>query len=438
MKVAYLTAGAGSMYCGSCMRDNTLAAALLRAKRDLVLIPMYSPIKTDEPSVSTERVYYGGINVFLQQKSSLFRVGSRLLDRFLDAPGVLRLAMRRAGATSPDGLGPLTISMLKGEHGAQRRELDKLIEGLASYRPDIVHLPDALFVGLARPLHEALGAAIVCTLTGEDIFLDALPPKHREEAHELIRQAARDVHGFIAVSRHYGDYARQHFGVGDDQLHHVPLGIRIDPHERATKSAEKRPFTIGFLARICPEKGLHVLADAFIALHRRGRACRLRIAGYQPETSREYVESIRRKLTDVKLHGHVDFLGEVDRQGKLQLLRSSDVFSVPTVYQEAKGIYVLEAMSQGVPVVQPAHGSFPELIEATCGGVLFEPGSATALADRIGELMDNTALRRELGEKGRKSVAQSFNETLMADRVWEAFEKAASRRRSLVESRQPA
>lgn len=141
MKIAYLTAGAGGMYCGSCMRDNTLAAALIRQKRDVVLIPMYSPIKTDEPSVSTERVFYGGINVFLQQKSSLFRLGSRLLDRVLDAPAVLRLAMRRAGATTPEGLGPLTISMLRGEDGAQRRELDKLIEGLAAYRPDVCTCP---------------------------------------------------------------------------------------------------------------------------------------------------------------------------------------------------------------------------------------------------------------------------------------------------------
>lgn len=420
------------------MRDNTLAAALIRKKRDVVLIPMYSPIKTDEPSVSTDRVFYGGINVFLQQKSSLFRLGSRLLDRFLDAPGVLRMAMRRAGATLPDGLGPLTISMLKGEHGSQRRELEKLIAGLTAYRPDVIHLPDALFVGLARPLHDALGATVVCTLTGEDIFLDALPSVHRDEAHELIRRAARDVHGFISVTRHYGEYARQNFGVADDQLHHVPLGIRIEPHELASIDAAARPFTIGYLARICPEKGLHVLCDAFIELHRRGRNCRLRAAGYTPETSRSYVDDITSRIEKAGLQDQFEFLGEVDRVGKVNLLRSCDVFSVPTVYREAKGIYVLEAMSQGVPVVQPDHGSFPELIEATGGGLLFPPNDAKALADRISQLMDDAAMRREIGERGRNAVASSFNEDLMADRAWEAFEKAAQRRLSLVGSRQSA
>lgn len=438
MKVAYLTAGAGSMYCGSCMRDNTLAAALIRQKRDVVLIPMYSPIKTDEPSVSTERVFYGGINVFLQQKSSLFRLGSRLLDRVLDAPAVLRLAMRRAGATTPEGLGPLTISMLRGEDGAQRRELDKLIEGLAAYRPDVVHLPDALFVGLARPLHDALGAAIVCTLTGEDIFLDALPAGHRAEAHDLIRQAAPDVHGFIAVSRHYANYARENFGVPSDRLHHVPMGIRIEPHDRGAESAATRPFTIGYLARICPEKGLHVLCDAFIELHRRGRPCRLRAAGYTPETSKSYVAEIVQKLEKAGLRDSVDLLGEVDRRGKLDLLRSCDVFSVPTVYREAKGIYVLEAMSQGLPVVQPAHGSFPELIEATGGGLLFSPNDVAALADRMNELMDQPQLRDELGSRGRRAVAELYHEDRMAEGAWDVFSKAVELRRALVEPRQSA
>lgn len=428
MKVAYLTAGAGGMYCGSCMRDNTLAAALIRKKRDVTLIPVYSPIRVDEPDVSTERVYYGGVNVFLQQKSALFRHAPRLVDRLLDSPRLLERAMRKAGSARTEELGPLTLSILRGEEGSQRRELDKLINGLRPLRPDVVHLPNAMFVGLARTLHEALGAAIVCTLTGEDIFVEALPQPYRDEAFELIRRGAGHVHGFISVTRYYGAYSCERFGVSEDRLHHVPMGVRVDdissvPADRG--GAE--PFTLGYLARVCPEKGLHVLCEALVRLHDRRLRPRLKIAGYVPEGSREYLEEIRTGLSERGLDGFVDWLGEVDRAGKLAMLAACDVFSVPTVYREAKGIYVLEALAHGVPVVQPAHGSFPELIEATGGGVLFEPCDAGGLADAIERLMGDEAERRRLGAEGRRAVREHFTDERMAEAAWNAFERIAAR-----------
>lgn len=428
MKVAYLTAGAGGMYCGSCMRDNTLAAALIRKKRDVTLIPVYSPIRVDEPDVSTDRVYYGGINVFLQQKSALFRHAPRLLDRLLDSPRLLERAMRRAGSARTEELGPLTLSILRGEEGAQRRELEKLIEGLGPLRPDVVHLPNAMFVGLARSLREALDAAVVCSLTGEDIFLESLPSPHREEAYELIRRAAGDVHGFFSVTRYYGEYARRRFGVSEDRLYAVPMGIRVDdiPPAPANRGGAG-PFTLGYLARVCPEKGLHLLCEAFIRLHDRGLRPRLKIAGYVPEGSREYLEEIRSCLSERGLDDFVDWLGEVDRAGKLAMLGSCDVFSVPTVYREAKGIYVLEALAHGVPVVQPAHGSFPELIGATGGGVLFEPCDAGELADVIERLMGDEAERRRLGAEGLRAVREHFTDERMAEAAWDAFERIAAR-----------
>ncbi len=410
------------------MRDNTLVAALIRQKRDVALIPVYSPIRTDEPDVSSDRVYYGGINVFLQQKSVLFRHAPRVVDRLLDSPRLLTKAMRRAGSTKPEGLGPLTLSILKGADGAQRKELDKLIEGLRDLRPDLIHLPNALFVGLARPLREALGAAIVCTLTGEDIFLEALPQPYQDEAFALVREGAAQVDGFIAVTRYYAEYAREHFGLRDDRLHHVPLGINLaeqEGHHRPARSAgegvSERVFTIGYLARICPEKGLHVLCDAFARLRAEGRLCRLKIAGYMPETSRAYLDDLMSDLERCGLASEVELVGEVDRAGKAAFLRSCDIFCVPTVYREAKGIYVLEAHAQSVPVVQPAHGSFPELVEATGGGLLYAPGNVDELVACVVRLMDEPDLRKRLGEQGRRAVHERFNDEVMARHAWEAF-----------------
>jgi len=429
MRVAYLTAGAGGMYCGSCMRDNTLVRALIRQKRNVTLIPVYSPIRTDEEDVSTSRVYYGGINVFLQQQSAIFRRAPRWLTRALDAPALLRAAMRRAGSYSSDSVGPLTVSILKGEDGAQRAELDKLVAGLAEWNPDVVHLPNAFFVGLARTLRERLRCAVVCTLTGEDVFLDTLAEPHRAEVVRLIRQRGRDVDAFLAVTRHYAAYAEAEFGIAADRLHYVPLGVALDGAASdpvVDDQTAARPFTIGYLARICPEKGLHLLCDAFVKLRESGRDCRLAVAGYLPASSQDYFKALRVQWRRRGLDPYVTYHGEVDRRGKMEFLASCDVLSVPTVYREAKGIYVLEALARGVPVVQPAHGSFPELIEATGGGILFEPGDNAALADAIASLMDDADLRRQLASRGRASVHESFNDDAMASRAWEVFERCAA------------
>ena len=414
------------------MRDNTLAAALLRSGRDVVLIPVYSPIRTDEPDVSQACVFYGGINIFLQQRSGLFRHTPRLFDRLLDYPPLLRRAMKSAGATAPSDVTPLIISILQGETGAQRKELARLIDGLAELGAELVHLPNALFVGLARRITEALGVPVVCTLTGEDIFIDKLPESAQSEVVELIRQGSRHVQAFLSVSRYYADYASERFGIGREKIYHVPMGIRAeDPEDRSGDDARSRArtgesFTIGYLARICPDKGTHLLCDAFEELHRRGRACRLMIAGYVGSGDQGYHERLQARMGEKSLQGFVEFLGEVDRAGKFRMLREIDVFSVPTVYREAKGLYILEALAQGVPVVQPDHGSFPELIKATGGGILFEPHSATALADALERLMDDPSKRASLGSAGRGAVRASFTDDIMAENVWAVFEGVAA------------
>src|SRR5687767_15109102 len=141
MKIAFITAGAAGMYCGSCMKDNTLTAALQKLGHDAILIPTYTPIRTDEDDVSQSRVFLGGINVYLQQKSRVFRHTPRFLDRLLDFPRLLRWAGRFAVRTPADRLGDLTISMLRGRDGNQRKEIANLVAWLArEFRPDVILL----------------------------------------------------------------------------------------------------------------------------------------------------------------------------------------------------------------------------------------------------------------------------------------------------------
>lgn len=406
------------------MRDNTVVASLRSRGRDVHLIPLYTPIRTDEADVSESPIYYGGVNVYMQQKSAFFRHTPWLLDRLLDWPALLRSASRLSNNTSPELLGQLTCSMLHGKDGAQRKELAKLIDGLGRLRVDLVHLPNAMFVGLAAPIKEALGVPIVCTLTGEDIFLDTLPEPYRGDSYELIRSRSRDVDAFISVTQYYATFSRERFRIDEARLHVVPLGVKVN--DVAAPPAEKPdPFTIGYLARICPEKGLHMLGEAFDLLRAEGRSCRLIAAGYLPQGEKRYLESIRGHLADQGHGENFEYRGEVDRAEKEKLLHEAHVFSVPTVYHESKGLYVLEALAAGVPVVQPRHGSFPELIDQTGGGLLVDPEDPRALADGFAALMDDPPRRRALGCQGRRSVLESFTDERMADRVWDVFERCA-------------
>ncbi len=421
------------MYCGSCLRDNRLAATLIEQGRDVVLIPLYTPIRTDETDVSQRRVLFGGINIYLRQKSALFRMFPGWMTRMLDAPVLLRMALRLAGEHHTDAVGALTVAMLRGEEGPLRSELDRLIASLRPLKPDLINLPNLLFAGLARRLRAELGASVVCTLSGEDLFIDQLPATYAAQTDELIRQRAADVDGFLSPTSYYAHYATERFSLGDAKVHHTPLGIRTgdfaDPDSATWREQnDDRPFTIGYLARICPEKGLARLCDAFAILRRQGRKCRVRAAGYLGAADKKYLERVLDELRQRSIDDGFEYVGSVSREEKAKFLRSLDVFSVPTEYREAKGLFVLEAMASGVPVVQPDHGSFRELVGATGGGLLYDPGDAEALAGAIARLMDDQQLRRQLGHSGRAAVQTDFTDKVMAEATWSVYRQYAGKR----------
>ena len=418
------------MYCGSCLRDNALAAELLARGHDVVLTPVYTPTRTDEPNVSQRRVFFGGISVFLEQHSSLFRHTPGFLDRLWDAAWVIRMASKRQIKVDPKSLGELTVSMLRGERGFQRKEIDKLLAWLRTEpRFDVINLPYALLLGLAEPLKRTLQAPVCCTLQGEDLFLDGLGEPHRQQSLDLIRSAASHVDAFMPVSEYYGDYMPGYLGIPRERIRVVPLGISLDgyahrPHARSDA------FTIGYLARIAPEKGLHLLAQAYRKLrHRPGIGkSRLIVAGYLAAEHRKYLDDIKADLQRDGLERELEYRGEVDRAQKIEFLQSVDVFSVPATYGEPKGIFLFEAMATGVPVVQPNHGAFPEVLRKTGGGVLVEPDNPDALADAILELWRDPERARRLGEAGAEGVRAHYTVGRMADAAERVYNELTGRK----------
>lgn len=416
MRIAYITAGAGGMFCGSCLHDNTLAAALVRQGHDALLIPTYTPLRTDELDVSCQRVFLGGINVYLQQKLRLFRHTPWFFDRLLDARPLLRWVGRFAVKTEAADLGDLTLSILEGEHGHQSKEVDKLITWLAEeVKPEVVHLTAALLSGLVHEMKRRLRVPVLCSLQGDDIFLESLPPSYRSRCLALVRVHCRQIDGFIATSAYYADFMADYLAIPRSRIHVVHPGLNLAGHG-GPRSEQQRPFTIGYFARICPEKGLHLLTEAFHLFKQMSgtEPCRLHVSGWLGGNQHAYFADIRHKLTGQGLDKHFQYVEAPDHASKVRFFHAIDVLSVPTTYREPKGLYVLEALANGVPVVQPRHGSFPELIEATGGGLLVAPDDPHDLARALRQLFDNSAHRDELGRKGKEAIHARFHAERMA------------------------
>jgi len=412
------------MFCGSCLHDNTLAKALSQLGVDAQLIPTYTPIRTDEEDVSIDRVFFGGINVYLQQKIPLFRHLPAFLDRFLDQPWLIRLATSRGMETSAKELGALTVSMLRGDHGYQRKEVQRLTRFLqTSVKPDLVITSNMLIAGCVPALKRALGVPVVVTLQGDDIFLDELVEPYRQQAFAQIHELIQDVDAFLVYSDFYAGFMSDYLQIPRDKFRLVPLGLELSdyvaskpPEDHGTSS--ERPVTIGYLARLAEEKGLHLLVDAFIHLRKEmNMDVRLQIAGWLGPQQESYAETQFAKLREAGFADAFRYVGEVDREGKLQFLQEIDVLSVPTIYKDPKGLFVLEALAAGVPVVQPRHGAFPELLDRTGGGKLVEANDVMALAEGLAEIVGQGAQRRELGITGQQVVHEQFHSRAMAEQT---------------------
>jgi glycosyltransferase involved in cell wall biosynthesis len=343
--------------------------------------------------------------------------------------------------------------MLRGEAGNQSRELEELIVWLKTQpKPDVLCLSNALLIGMVRRLKSEVGAPVACALQGEDFFLDALPGSHRAACWQTLAERAAEVDLFVAPSRYFGNLMRERLGLAADRVRVVHNGINLDGYvqegrrqnvECRRQKAEghgasarlsplaPRPSTpvLGFFARMCQEKGLDTLVEAYLLLRQRRRVgdLRLHVGGSCGPADRAFVDKLRERLRAEGVLGEVEFHPNLDRSGKLEFLRSLSAFSVPARYGEAFGLYVIEAMAAGVPVVQPRVAAFPELIEATGGGLLCAADDPQALAEAIEELLLDPARARALGEAGRRAVIERFSAEAMARAMAQVYAEMAAK-----------
>jgi glycosyltransferase involved in cell wall biosynthesis len=327
----------------------------------------------------------------------------------------------------------MTLSIVRGEEGNQARELDHLISWLKTQsRPDVICLSNALLLGMVRRLKSELSAPVVCMLQGEDSFLDALPESHRDLCWKTVAERAKEADLLVAPSRYFGDLMAHRLGLPAAQVRVVHNGINVEGYgEGGSVNQPGSPTpTVGYFARMCKEKGLDTLVAAYIELRQRDRVknVKLRVGGSSGPADQVFVEALRKQLAAAGVLNDVEFCPNLTRSAKLNFLRSLSVFSVPARFGEAFGLYLLEALAAGVPVVQPRTAAFPELIEATSGGLLCEPENAKALADKLEELLLAPERLRALGEAGRRAVFKSFTAEVMAAESLKAYQEVCARR----------
>jgi glycosyltransferase involved in cell wall biosynthesis len=431
VRIVHITAGAGGMYCGICLRDNRLVATLKRMGHDVLMVPLYLPLTLDETDQSAGTpIFFSGINVYLEQKSSFFRAMPSWLHGILRARPLLKWAAGRASGTRAQELGDITLSMLRGEEGHQARELNELLVWLRSLpKPDIICLSNVLLIGMARKLSADLACPVVCMLQGEDAFLDLLPEPYRAQSWAALAERARDVRLFGAASGYFGKTMTRRLSLPEGQTRVVYNGINLDGFDAAPARENldsSRPPVLGFLSRMCREKGLDIVVATYIELRRRGRIrdLRLHIAGGCGKADEAVLAAAKADLERAGVLDAVEFHPNVTRSEKIEFLRGIDVFCVPSRAAEAFGLFIVEAMAAGVPAVEPPTGAFPEIIEATGGGVLAMSASPKDLSETIEEVLLDPERARAIGQRGKEAVKEKFSAEAMARNVLAFYEEA--------------
>ena len=411
MKIIQIVPGfGGTFYCGNCLRDNALIQSLRKKGHDALSVPMYLPLTlTGETNPDGIPVFYGAVNLYLKQNYPWLRNMPGFMERFLNSGPILSFAAHKAGSTRAEGLEEMTVSMLLGTEGNQGKELDELVDFLRKEQPDIVHLSNALLLGLARRISEEVHTSVIFSLQDEDVWVDAMRDSYRERIWDLMTEKGKDVDGFIAVSHFFAGVMKQRMKIPDEKMHVVHVGVNPAAYEPSPPATD--PPAIGFLSRMNEGNGFGLLIDAFIELKRNERFSPLRLyaTGGMTGDDKSYIRKQVQKLKQVNLSGQVEIQHDF-RQDKLkEFFRNITLLSVPVLRGEAFGLYQLEALASGVPLVQPAIGAFPEIIEATCGGVVYHPNTSSNLAAKLAEVLDTPLQLEQMSRNGIESISRDFD-----------------------------
>jgi glycosyltransferase involved in cell wall biosynthesis len=414
----------GNFYCGNCLRDSKFVDALRKKGHQVIKVPMYLPLYSDEHDIADIPVFYGAISIYLKQLYPIFRKAPAWFDRLLNTRPVLKLAASMAGSTDAKGLDELTVSMLMGEGGKQQEELERMVDWIADHcHPDIIHISNALLLGLAHRIRERIKVPVVCSLQDEDVWVDVMSQASRKEVWKLMHEKSEDVDAFIAVSNYFAGVMKEKMGLQNQRIFPVYLGV--DPLEYDFEMAINKPRTIGFISRMCRENGLDIAVDAFILLKKLPgfEDVGLCITGGSTAADSGYIARIKKTIRKADLADHVDFHESFEGTGRKEFFKKVALASVPVRNGEAFGIYLPELMARGIPIIQPDLGAFSEIVNQSGGGMVYSPNTPETLAKNWAEVLSNKDLMSEWSIQARKGVEEHFDIQVHTDKIIEVYQK---------------
>ncbi len=410
------------------MRDSKYIRALKDLGHDVIKVPLYLPIFDDAHDLDEVPVFYGAVNLYLKQQFPIFRHMPSFIEHALDSKGVLEMAARKAGSTRAKGLEEMTISMLLGEDGNQKEELERLVDWLADEaKPDVVHLSNALLLGLAHRIKERMNVAIICSLQDEDVWVDAMEDHYRQKVWDIMSERGKDVDVFIPVSHFYSTEIHKRMDIPEAKM--IPVHIGVDTTDYSPRNILDKEPVIGYLSRMCHENGLAVLVDAFIFLRKNPEytAVKLKITGGKTGDDTHFIKEQKHKISKAGLNESVFWVEEFEGEERQKFFDSVRLISVPVLNGEAFGLYMLEAMASGIPMVQPALGAFPEVIETSGGGLIYPENKPEQLADALGNLIFNDEKLQELSSAGISGVKKHFEIHTQAKKMVAVYQGAIKR-----------
>jgi len=423
MKIVHIVPGfGGTFYCGNCLRDSGVVASLKKAGHEAVTIPMYLPL-TINGEVTDEGipVFYGAVNIFLKQYP-VFRHMPKWFEKLMNSAPVLKFAASKSGSTRASGLVELTESMLLGAEGHQSEELQQLVDFLKYHeKPDIIHFSNVLLLGMARQIRDEVKVPVVYSLQDEDVWIDAMHEEHRNKMWQLLTEKAKDVDAFIAVSDFFAGVMQKKMSIPDQKLHVLHVGVNPDVYTYSAPASD--PQAIGYVSRICEENGFEILVDAFIRLKENPAfsTLKLKATGGMTGDDTKFFNKQLAKLKQKNILHDFEIQPDFTQEALQRFFKSVSVLSVPVLKGEAFGLYQLEALASGVPLVQPELGAFPEIIHATGGGVTYTPNTATALAEKLSAMLQDSAKLNAMSLAGRHAVETDFDCSILSAKMVEIY-----------------
>lgn len=424
MKIVNIVPGfGGTFYCGNCLRDSGYTKSLIKLGHDAMMLPIYLPLTLEHGvEKDTNPIFYGAVNIYLKQNFKIFKKMPLWMENFFNSSVILRYAAKKAGSTRAEGLEEMTISMLMGKDGNQNTELQELIDFLKVHeKPDVVHLSNALLLGLAKQIREQLNVPVVCSLQDEDVWVDAMNDFYREKVWNLMSERGNDVDAFIAVSDYYAAEMKEKMKIPDEKMHIVPIGIDSSIYKYS--EPEKSPQVIGYISRMYEEHGFGLLIDAYIKLKQnpKFKDVLLKLSGGYTADDKKYVKKQFKKLKQAGLFNDVEIIENHLAESRYEFFNKLTILTVPVLKGEAFGTYQLESLACGIPIVQPALGAFPEIVEQTKGGVTFMPNTVDAMSEKWAEVLSDLHKIEEMSKLGKKSVEEKYSIDKISNQVLEIY-----------------